>query len=58
MGEQLMTIRLNGSDLTVTQVVSVARHGEPVARTAEAITAMRQSRAVVEEVLSKGEPWT
>ena len=24
-----MTIMLNGSDLTVTQVVAVARHGEP-----------------------------
>jgi histidine ammonia-lyase len=34
----------------------VARHGEPVALAPEAITAMRQSRAVVEEVLSKGEP--
>jgi histidine ammonia-lyase len=56
MGEQFMTIRLNGSDLTVTQVVSVAPHGELVALAAEAITAMRQSRAVVEEVLSKGEP--
>ena len=26
-----MTITLNGSDLTVTQVVAVARHGETVA---------------------------
>ena len=47
-----MTIRLNGSDLTVTQVIAAARHGEPVALAAEAITAMRQSRTVVEEVLS------
>jgi len=31
MGEQLMTITLNGSDLTVTQVVAAARHGETVA---------------------------
>jgi len=31
MGEQLMTIMLNGSDLTVTQVVAAARHGEAVA---------------------------
>jgi histidine ammonia-lyase len=52
MGEQLMTIRLNGSDLTVTQVITAARHGAPVALAAEAITAMRQSRTVVEEVLS------
>src|ERR1035441_6483507 len=56
MGEQLMTIRLNGSDLTVTQGIAAARHGEPVALAAEAITAMRQSRTVVEEVLSKSEP--
>src|SRR6202453_4950045 len=56
MGEQLMTISLNGSDLTVTQVVAVARHGEPVALAPAAITAMRESRTVVEEVLSKGEP--
>ena len=51
-----MTISLNGSDLTVTQVVAVARHGEAVALAPGAITAMRQSRTVVEEVLSKGEP--
>src|ERR1700689_3050739 len=56
MGEQLMTISLNGSDLTVTQVVAVARHGEPVTLAPGAITAMRQSRTVVEEVLSKGDP--
>src|ERR1035441_10916441 len=56
MGEQLMTIRLNGSDLTVTQVIAAARHGEPVALAAEAITAMRHSRTVVEEALSKSEP--
>src|ERR1700733_13250861 len=56
MGEQLMTISLNGSDLTVTQVVAAARHGEPVTLAPGAITAMRQSRTVVEEVLSKGDP--
>src|ERR1700683_2786671 len=56
MGEQLMTISLNGSDLTVTQVVAVARHGEPVALAPAAITAMRESGTVGEEVLSKGEP--
>jgi hypothetical protein len=32
MGEQLMTIMLNGSDLTVTQVAAAAAgHGETVA---------------------------
>src|SRR6202167_634002 len=56
MGEQLMTIALNGSDLTVTQVVAAARHGEAVVLAPEAISAMRQSRTVVEEVLNKSEP--
>src|SRR5580658_6506350 len=56
MAEQLMTIALNGSNLTVTQVVAAARHGEAVALAPEAIAAMRQSRAVVEEVLNGGEP--
>jgi histidine ammonia-lyase len=56
MGEQLMTIALNGSDLTVTQVVAVARHGETVALAPEAIAAMRRSRAIVQDVLAGGEP--
>jgi histidine ammonia-lyase len=56
MGEQLMTIMLNGSDLTVTQVVAAARHGEAVVLAPEAIVTMRESRAVVEEVLNGGEP--
>jgi histidine ammonia-lyase len=56
MGEQLMTIMLNGSDLTVTQVVAAARHGEAVALAPEAIAAMRRARAVVQQVLSRGEP--
>ncbi len=51
-----MTIMLNGSDLTVTQVVAAARHGEAVALAPEAIAAMRQSRSVVEEVLNGGTP--
>src|SRR5690348_1046631 len=56
MGEQLMTITLNGRDLTVTQVVAAARHGETVALAPEAIAAMRVSRAVVQDVLAGGEP--
>jgi histidine ammonia-lyase len=56
MGEQLMTIVLNGSDLTVTQVVAAARHGEPVMLAPEALSSMAKSRTVVEEVLSGGEP--
>jgi hypothetical protein len=31
MGEQSMTIVVNGSDLTVTQVLAAAGHGEAVA---------------------------
>ena len=46
-----MTIMLNGSDLTVTQVVAVARHGEAVTLAPAAIAAMRQARTVVQEVL-------
>jgi histidine ammonia-lyase len=56
MGEQLMTITLNGSDLTVTQVVAAARHGETVALAPEALAAMRRSRAIVQDVLAGGEP--
>ena len=51
-----MTITLNGSDLTVTQVVAAARHGETVALAPEAIAAMRVSRTVVQDVLAGGEP--
>src|SRR5580658_7758916 len=56
MGEQSMTIMLNGSDLTVTQVLAVARHGQKVAIAPDAIAAMSQARQVVQEVLAKGEP--
>ena len=51
-----MTITLNGSDLTVTQVVAAARHGETVALAPEAFAAMRRSRAIVQDVLAGGEP--
>jgi len=51
-----MTILLNGSDLTVTDVVAAARHGESVALAPEAITAMQQARAVVDEALQTGMP--
>ncbi len=51
-----MTISLNGSDLTVTQVMAVARHGETVALAPEAVEAMRRARAVVPGVLAGGEP--
>ncbi len=51
-----MTIMLNGSDLTVTQVIQAARHGETVAIAPDAIQAMRQAREVVQGVLQSGEP--
>ena len=51
-----MTIMLNGSDLTVTQVVAAARYGEAVALAPSAIAAMGQARSVVQEVLSQSEP--
>jgi len=51
-----MTIMLNGSDLTVTQVVAAARHGEAVMLAPEAIAAMHRSRAVVQDVLAGGAP--
>jgi len=47
-----MTIMLNGSDLTVTQVVAAARHGVAVALAPEAIETMRQARAVVADMLA------
>ncbi len=51
-----MTITLNGSDLTVTQVIAAARHGEAVALAPGAIAAMRQARTVVQAALGQGEP--
>ncbi len=51
-----MTIMLSGSDLTVTEVIAAARHGEPVALTPGALESMRQSRAVVEDALSQDTP--
>jgi histidine ammonia-lyase len=51
-----MTITLNGSDLTVTEVIAVARHGAAVALAPGAVETMAQARAVVEEALSQGTP--
>ena len=51
-----MTIMLNGSDLTVTEVVAAARRGASVAFAPGAISTMEQARAVVDEVLAKDEP--
>src|ERR1700733_14779985 len=51
-----MTITLNGSDLTVTEVIAVARHGAAVALAPEAVQTMAQARAVVQEVLRTQQP--
>jgi histidine ammonia-lyase len=51
-----MTIMLTGSDLTVTQVIAVARYGEAVALAPAALETMRQARDVVDEVLQAGMP--
>jgi histidine ammonia-lyase len=47
---------LTGSDLTVDQVLAVARGGEPVSLAPAAIERMERSRAVVEEALASGAP--
>ena len=46
-----MTITLNGSDLTVTQVVAASRMARP-SPWRRAIAARRQARAVVTDVLA------
>jgi histidine ammonia-lyase len=51
-----MTIVLNGSDLTVTQVIGVARRGEAVRLAETARQGMRESRQIVMEVLARGKP--
>jgi histidine ammonia-lyase len=56
MGEQSMTIMLNGSDLTVTEVVAAARPGETVVLAPWAVETMEQARAVIDEALQTGMP--
>jgi histidine ammonia-lyase len=51
-----MAIVLNGSDLTVTQVIRVARRGEAVRLAETARQAMRESRAIVMDALGRGKP--
>jgi histidine ammonia-lyase len=51
-----MAIVLNGSDLTVTQVIAVARHGAAVTLAPAARTGMENARAIVMEVLAGGKP--
>jgi histidine ammonia-lyase len=50
-----MTVVLTGSDLTIDDVVRVARANEPVELAPGAVERMRAARAVVEEVLARGE---
>ncbi len=50
-----MTIVLTGSDLTLQEVVRVARGGEQVELAAAALEKMRASRTVVEEALEGGQ---
>ena len=51
-----MTIVLSGSDLTVTQVIAVARHGEAVRLAESARLDMANAREIVMEVLDRGKP--
>jgi len=51
-----MAIVLNGSDLTVTQVIAVARHGEAVQLSPTARMHMQNARAIVMDVLDRGQP--
>ena len=50
-----MTVVLQGSGLTVADVVRVAREGEPVELSAESVERMRETRALVERVVSRGD---
>ncbi|HSI97884.1 MAG TPA: aromatic amino acid ammonia-lyase [Gaiellaceae bacterium] len=50
-----MTVALTGGDLTLSEVVRVARDGEEVALAPEAIGRMREARAVVERTIERGE---
>ena len=50
-----MSVRLDGSSLTIEDVVKVAREGEPVELTAEALERIRRCRAMLEEKIAAGE---
>ena len=51
-----MTVVLTGHDLTLDEVVRVARTGEPVELAESALAQMMESRAFVEHVLERGDP--
>jgi histidine ammonia-lyase len=50
-----MTVVLRGSGLTVDDVVRVARENEPVEIAPEAVERMRETRALVERVVERGD---
>ena len=50
-----MTVVLTGNDLRPDEVVAVARGGEPVELAPEAVVKMRESRAIVERALERGD---
>ena len=50
-----MTVVLRGSGLTVADVVRVAREADPVELAPEAIEHMRETRALVERVVARGD---
>jgi histidine ammonia-lyase len=50
-----MTVVLSGHDLTLDEVVRVARGGEPVALAPEAVERMVDARAIVERAVARGE---
>ncbi len=50
-----MTVVLRGSGLTVEEVVRVARDGEQVELAPEAVERMRETRALVERVVARGD---
>jgi histidine ammonia-lyase len=51
-----MTLLLTGGELTLSDVVAVARRGEPVRIAQEALTAMETASALAARVASRGEP--
>jgi histidine ammonia-lyase len=50
-----MAVRLDGSSLTIEDVVKVARHGEPVALAPEALERIRACRGMLEEKIQAHE---
>lgn len=53
MTQQTSTIKLDGSHLSIGDVVSIARHGSRIALTDEALAHVRRSRAMVEKMVDE-----